>query len=160
MWSQISDAQQLIAARALGRTLISFDAFRGRSGAEVAAKLKLHGGKIVQIVGGPQQTTYRSGAKLPWHFVEWTEFLQTNDGVVILSDLRQIPRLYTVDEYDQKTVSTSTRRYFAEYVDRWRERLLPESVTRPTLTPEQRALTYPLPEGPRIRRRVKYIANA
>ena len=146
IWSEIIDAHQLTAARDLNRILVTFDIFRGKSGAEVAAELQLHGGKVVQIAGGPQQSTYRACAKLLWHFNEWMAFLEGNDGVVILSDLRQTPRLYTVEEYNQRTVTTSMRQYFEEYTEYWRSRPLPEPIPRPTLTPEQRLLTYPLPE--------------
>ncbi len=148
VWSRISDAQQLIASRTLDRILTSFDAFRGRDGAEVAAELKLHGGKVVQIVSGSQQSTYRSVAKLLWHCEEWTNFLQTNDGVVVLSDLRQQPKCYTVDEYNQKPLTLSSRQYFDDYMAHWRERQLPKPIPKPKLTPEEQALMSRLPEDP------------
>ncbi|MBI4310187.1 MAG: hypothetical protein HY681_00270 [Chloroflexi bacterium] len=129
-------------ANELGRIFLSFDKFKGNDGAEVAAELKLHGGKVLQIIGGPQQAIYRSCAKLLWHFEDWMNFLQTSDGVVILSDLNRAPTLYTVDEYDQKTVAARNRPYFEDYTRRWQERPLPSP--RPSLPGEQRALMMPM----------------
>ncbi len=141
-----SDAEQLKAARGLDRILISFDEFRGKDGAEVAAKLQLNGGRIVQLSRGPQQRIYRSFAKLLSHFDEWMDFLQAQRGVVVLHDLRQKPTFYTVEEYGKRKVTTSSRHFFDEYIAYWKNRQLAELTPRPTLTPEERLLMNPLPE--------------
>ncbi len=146
VWSQIPDAEQLKAARELGRILLSFDKFAGRDGAEVAAELQLNGGRIVQITAGSAQPYYHSLAKLLWHFEEWIAFLQAQQGVVVLHDLKQTPTCYTVERYGERTVKLSSRHFFDEYIAHWKERPLAELPPRPTLTHEQQLLMNPLPE--------------
>ena len=144
IWSSTSDAQQLAAARDLGRILFSFDDFKGKDGAEVAAELKLNGGRIILVSVGPEQPPYRALAKLLWHYDEWTEFLSDQDGVVLLRDLRQTPELYTVDDYfNRKVISATSRGYFDEYVIHWDERQLPKPTPGAVLTPEEQLLTHP-----------------
>ena len=148
-WSRISDAEQLATAKGLDRVLFTFDDFKGRDGAQVAAELQLNGGWIIQVSGGPEQLPYRALAKLLWHYDQWTEFLRDQYGVVRLRDLRQTPDLFTVEEYfNRKVVSVPSRHYFDEYITRWNERELRRPTPRAVLSPEERLLTGPLPESP------------
>ena len=147
VWSEISDAQQLSVAREHKRIFIAFDEFKGKDGAEVAAELQLHGGWIIQISRGPNQPLYRSLAKLLWHFDQWMDFFQTQQGVVILRDLRNM-KTYTIEQYNQRAVTDSSRVYFDDYMARWKGRKLSPIAPKPTLTQEERSLMTPLPEGP------------
>ncbi len=149
VWSRQSDAEQLAIARDLDRILISFDQFKGKDGAEVAAELHLNGGWIIQIASGPDQPIYRALAKLLWHYDQWTTFLGTQHGAVLLRDLRQNPDVYTVEAYRAtKLISDSTRHYFDEYMDSWRDREIPQRAPRPVLSPEEQLLMTRLQEEP------------
>ncbi len=148
VWSAISDADQLRAARNLDRILLSLDNFQGKDGAEVAAELVLNGGRIVQIAGGTAQTYYRSLAKLLWHFDEWMPFLRDQPGVVELHDLRRPPTTWTVESYSARTVRSSSRTVFDDYIAKWKTRELEPIAPRPVLAPEARLLMKELPEPP------------
>ena len=121
MEGEADDCNLLIRARDLGRVFITYDLLRGRSGARVAAELVSHGGKIIQIRGGPDQPFMRSLGRLLFYHQDWQPFLANNDGVVVISDIRNPCKLMTTSEYVQ-TSHKIDRMHFEEYLNDWGER--------------------------------------
>ena len=138
IWQILPDFQQLQVARELNRIFITFDELKGQEGAQFAYELERNGGKVIQILGGPEQNIHRSLGKIWFHFPSWFPFLQQNDGIAVLSDLKSNPPLWTPKEYSQR-LSTDARPYFAEYKKHWQERELPKPF-HSSLTPEQKLL--------------------
>ena len=52
---------------------------------EIYPEIFHHGGKVIQITGGPQQNLYTSLGKLLVHREKWVEWFQSNKGIVTLS---------------------------------------------------------------------------
>lgn len=52
---------------------------------EIYPEIFYHGGKVIQITGGPQQNLYVSLGKLLIHREKWVEWFQSNEGIVTLS---------------------------------------------------------------------------
>ena len=83
------DARLLAKARNHGFTLVTFDKFRGQSGAEIAGEMRERGGKLIRIGGGPEQPPARSVGKLLFHQDKWEPFLQKEDGRVNIGDIKE-----------------------------------------------------------------------
>ena len=67
---------------------------------EIYPEIYDHGGKVIQITGGPQQNVYTSLGKLLVHREKWVEWFQSNEGIVTLSMERMrtqdAQHLYTI----------------------------------------------------------------
>ena len=112
----------VIRANQLKRTLITFDELAGESGALVARELRTYGGKVLRIMGGPEQPPYRALGKLLFHHENWYPFLDTHDGVVVISDTKQSCRLYTPEMYHQTYHQTDAKQ-FEDYLAKRKEKV-------------------------------------
>lgn len=81
------DARLIAWARALGFVFLSFDMFRADQGVRVAEEIRLRGGKVIVIAGGPNQPVERSLGKLLFHHPQWHADLSREDGWVQLGDI-------------------------------------------------------------------------
>ena len=127
---EADDSRHIIHSRNLGRVFLTFDTFRAESGARVAAELILRGGKIVQIRGGPEQPLIKALGRLLFHHPEWQPFLAREDGVAVVSDIRNHCKLYTPHEYAQ-TIRKLDRPHFDEYVRYWEAKGISPPRSRP-----------------------------
>lgn len=140
MGDEADDSRLIVHSRSLERVFLTFDLLRGESGARVAAELVLHGGKVIQIPQGPDQPLLRALGRLLFHQPEWQRFFASEDGVAVLSDVRNPCKLYTPQEYSQ-TIHRIARPHFDEYMQHWEEkRTLPPSRRRRSSPPEQSTL--------------------
>lgn len=115
------DAILIGYARGLNRIFLSYDELKAQSGAEVAAELTLRGGKVIQIRGGPEQPTLRALGRLLFHHADWYSFLENNDGIAIISDIKRDPKLLTPDKYSQ-TFGRTNRVHFIDYMQAWHDK--------------------------------------
>ena len=127
---EADDSRHVIHSRDLGRAFLTFDTFRAESGARVAAELILRGGKVVQIRGGPEQPLMKALGRLLFHHPEWQPFLAKNNGVAVVSDIRNPCKLYTPDEYSQ-TIRKLNRPHFDEYLRHWEAKGISPPRRRP-----------------------------
>lgn len=108
---KIKDYLILRRANELDRVFLTLDELRGESGTEIARELRTNGGKTLQIMGGPGQDFYRAIGKLLFHYLDWTQFLEANDGIVIVSDLKQNCKCFTPEQYHQEYHSTDAKQF-------------------------------------------------
>lgn len=83
----MDDAALVAWAREHGFTFISFDKFRGETRARVHEELRLRGGKVIVIAGGPAQPVERAVGRLLFHYPEWYPKLSNEDGRIQIGDL-------------------------------------------------------------------------
>jgi hypothetical protein len=69
--------------------LLTHDEFRGDSGLQVAQELRMNGGRVIYIAGGPEQEPERALGKLYFHWHEWQDYFKQEDGIVHLQDTRR-----------------------------------------------------------------------
>ena len=81
------DARLIAWARTFGFVFLSFDKFRADQGIRVAEEIRLRGGKVIVIAGGPNQPVERSLGKLLFHHPQWHADLSLEDGWVKLGDI-------------------------------------------------------------------------
>ena len=103
-------------ARLSGRVWITFDYLQKEEGARVARELRMNGGKILQIRGGPEQDPRRAAGKVLYHWTAWHGELEAQDGLYRLSDLRGT-RFFTPGQFLQ-TAFPNGARQFEEYLAR------------------------------------------
>ncbi|MFC2008164.1 hypothetical protein ACFLT0_00610, partial [Chloroflexota bacterium] len=119
---KINDVVWVIHARKHNRISITFDELKAKQGEEVSHELRLNGGRIIRIQGGPEQDKYRAVGKLLFHYPEWHPFLTDNNGVSVIADVRiQSCRNYTPREYHHKYHPTDAEQ-FTEYLKAWRHK--------------------------------------
>jgi hypothetical protein len=128
--------ERLVAfARRRGCIFISFDKFGAAVAVDVAKEIYEHGGKVIRIGGGPQQPPTRALGRLLFHMDEWQPFLEQNDGLVILSDLKNPCKKHARAEI-RDIIRRSDQPLFDEYL-----RSLEERRNRPR--PRRRRATRP-----------------
>jgi hypothetical protein len=109
------DEHLVAEARARGRIFLSFDNFRGETGRRVAIEIHEHGGKVIQFAGGPQQPPERSLGRFLFHMPDWQPFLEKNDGLVYLSDVRGTCSMHAREEI-KAILNKSQRQLFEDYL--------------------------------------------
>lgn len=118
---KIPDVRWVIYAREHHRTGITFDELRAQQGLDIASELKLHGGKVIRIQGGPEQHPYRSVGKLLFHYEDWYQFFKDSDGVCVISDTNKPCRLCNPEQYVQRYHHLNIEQ-FNEYLTAYKKR--------------------------------------
>ena len=137
---KIPDVVWVIHARENHRIGITFDELRAKQGLDIASELKLRGGKVIRIQGGPEQHPFRAIGKLLFHFENWYEFLTASDGVCVISDTRPC-RNCTPEQYIHRFHHMNTTQ-FTEYLKHYKQRPYKKRERRPKPIPdEQQPLT-------------------
>ena len=117
--STAADHELVAYAHGEGRVFLTFDLLRGESGSAVARRIREFGGRVLKVRGGPQQHAYTAVGRILFHHSEWSTFLDEQDGVADLSDLRQC-KLYTASRYLQLAHSTGATQ-FEDYLSQKRK---------------------------------------
>jgi hypothetical protein len=117
---KIDDVDWVIHAREHNRIGITFDELKAQQGEKVSKELRLNGGRIIRIQGGPEQDKYRAVGKLLFHYSQWHPFLINNDGVSVISDTK-LCRNYTPEEYHHKYHPIDAEQ-FTEYIRTWKQK--------------------------------------
>lgn len=120
---KIDDVQLLIYARDNGRIFLTFDDLKAEHGQQIARELRTGGGKIIQIRGGAEQEKHRIVGKILFHYPDWVQFLSTNDGISIISDIRHNCRTLIPEEYHQRYHATDAEQ-FTDYLEEKKKRLI------------------------------------
>lgn len=119
---KIDDVVWVVHARQHNRIGITFDELKAEQGEKISQELRLNGGRIIRIQGGPEQNKYRTVGKLLFHYPEWYPFLNNSNGVSVIADVRtQSCRNYTPEEYHHKYHPTNAEQ-FTEYIRAWRQK--------------------------------------
>lgn len=123
VWVNYSTGQSRIA--------ITFDELRAQQGERVSRELRIHGGHVLRVQGGPEQDTYRALGKLLFHYPEWFDFLSAHDGVSVISDVRaQSCRNFSPTQYHQH-FHPSDAEQFTAYLERHKQsKILPRKHRR------------------------------
>ena len=79
--SGLTDKEQLIFARNNGYVLMTCDRYRHRDGQELRAEFASHGGRIIQIRGGPTQPIQEAVAKFLINYGKWEMQHSKVDGI-------------------------------------------------------------------------------
>ena len=119
--SKIPDVEWVIHARDNHRIGITFDELKAKQGLDIASELKLRGGKVIRIQGGPEQHPFRAIGKLLFHYEDWYEFFYDYDGVCVISDTRRPCRTCTPEQYIQHYHHLDTEQ-FNKYLDEYKHR--------------------------------------
>jgi hypothetical protein len=91
--------ERLVAwARELGFVFLTFDYFRGTTRPRVMAELREQGGKVLQVLGGPEQLPERAVGRLLFHYQDWFPHLDTQDGLAVISDIRHNCKFFPAAE--------------------------------------------------------------
>ncbi len=130
------DARLVAWARTFNHVLITFDYLRGESALQVAQEIKLNGGRVIRIGGGPEQEPERALGKLLFHWHDWQAYFAQEDGLVEIGDIRHQLRWHPRSRIEMR-IRPVDRAAFDEYVAR-RE----ESKKRP-LKRSRRRRTHP-----------------
>ena len=126
--------ERLVAwAREHGFVFLTFDQFRGMTRPRVMTELHERGGKVLQVLGGPEQPPERAVGRILFHHPDWSAWLEGQDGLAVIGDIRRNPRFFSVSELRVEA--------HAE----------PERQFEPYLRKQAEAKTQPL--KPRARRR-------
>ena len=106
-------------AQTFDHIFITFDDLRAESGMRVAREIKVDGGKVIKIGGGPAQEPERALGKLLFHWHDWIARFEEEDGVVEIGDLKPL-RWYPRSRIEVR-VRRIHRAEFDEYVKRREE---------------------------------------
>ena len=87
------DVPYITHARKEQRIFLTFDDLRAEHGVQVAQELRLNGGKVIRVAGGPGQDDYRALGKLLFHYPEWQPFLDTQSGVAVWGGPHYLDRI-------------------------------------------------------------------
>lgn len=137
---KIDDVVWVIYAREHDRIGITFDKLRAEQGEKIARELRLNGGQVIRIQGGPEQYKHRAVGKLLFHYPEWCPFLTSNNGVSVISDVRTAScRNYTPEEYHQKYHHTDAEQ-FTDYLKKRRDRPYRPRPRKKKIASEQQPL--------------------
>lgn len=121
-WGTEPDDEKLVGqARQLGRIFVSFDEFGGDVAVRVAQEIHEYGGRVLRILGGPEQQPERALGRFLFHLPDWQPFLERNDGLVILSDLKNSCRMHLRTEI-RAIIRRSNQPMFDEYLRSLAER--------------------------------------
>jgi hypothetical protein len=140
---KIDDTVWVVYARKHHRISITFDELQKEQGIRISRELRKRGGKIIRVQGGPQQNTYRAIGKLLFHYPTWYTFFEkeNNNGVCIISDIRQSCKTFTPEEYHQKFYPTDSAQ-FNKYLEKRKKKTFRPRKRKKKLTPiEQPPLT-------------------
>lgn len=119
---KIDDVVWVRYARNHDRIAITFDELRAEQGVKISRELLRKGGRIIRIQGGPEQDKYRAVGKLLFHYPDWHPFLNENNGVSIIADVRTAScNNYTPGQYHQRFYSTRAKQ-FIKYLQKRRQR--------------------------------------
>lgn len=141
MTGKINDVVWVKHARKHRRISITFDELTAKQGEEVSQELRLRGGKIIRLQGGPEQDKYRALGKLLFHYPDWYPFLFTNNGVSVIADIRiQSCKNYTPEKYHQKYHPIDAVQ-FTEYLEKRSRRPYKPRPRKKKIPPEQPPLT-------------------
>lgn len=135
------DHECVAYAHSHGRIFLTFDKLRGQSGALVAKQIREFGGRVLKVRGGPEQNTYRAVGRILFHYSEWAPFLDEQDGVADLSDLRHC-KLFTSSKYLHLAYSTGAKQ-FEDYLLRKRKSRSDRGKSRQTTPDEQGRMDLP-----------------
>jgi len=108
------DARLVAWARIHNHTFITFDHLRGYSARDVAQEIKLNGGRVILIGGGPEQEPERALGKILYHWQTWSGYFEQEDGLVQISDLKK-PKFFPRSEIEYR-VRGMDRPLLQEYV--------------------------------------------
>ena len=140
---KINDVKWVKYARRKDRIAITFDEFKAEQGVQIAQELRLRGGKIIRISGGPEQNPYRAVGKLLFHYPEWHPFLLTNDGICIISDVRvQSCHIYTPEQFHQR-IDPLGAEQFTQYLEKRKRRPYHRRKRRVRLPPPEQGKLEP-----------------
>jgi hypothetical protein len=118
--------ERLVAwARDHGFVFLTFDYFRGMTRPRVMAELRERGGKVLQVLGGPEQPPERAVGRLLFHFPDWSPSLDSQDGLAVISDIRHNCKFFPAAEL-RVEARAEPERQFEEYLRR-----RTEAETRP-----------------------------
>lgn len=138
---KIPDVQWVIYARENHRIGITFDELRAKQGLDIASELKLRGGKLIRIQGGPEQHPFRSVGKLLFHYEDWYKYFSDCEGVCVISDTNKPCRICTPEQYIQRYHHLNIAQ-FNEYLTAYKKRPYIRRIRKPkTITNEQQPLT-------------------
>jgi len=80
-------------ARRHNRIVVAHDKYRDkRTKIRVCQEVYEHGGRVIQIAGGPQQHPLTSVGKILTHRDDWVKFFQDNDGMVLVHQTGMTPK--------------------------------------------------------------------
>jgi hypothetical protein len=137
---KIDDVVWVIYARKHNRIGITFDKLRAEQGEKVARELRLNGGHVIRIQGGPEQNEYRAVGKLLFHLPEWYPFLTSNNGVSVISDVRTAScKNCTPEVYHQKYHHVDAEQ-FTEYLKKQKQKPYRPRPRKKKIAPEQQPL--------------------
>ena len=94
---------------------------RAKQGLDIASELKLRGGKVIRLQGGPGQHPYRAIGKLLFHYEGWYKFLSDCEGVCVISDTNRPCRTCTPEQYVHRYHRLNTEQ-FNQYLDEYKKR--------------------------------------
>ena len=94
---------------------------RAKQGLDIASELKLRGGKVIRLQGGPGQHPYRAIGKLLFHYEGWYKFLSDCEGVCVISDTNRPCRTCTPEQYVHRYNRLNTEQ-FNQYLDEYKKR--------------------------------------
>jgi hypothetical protein len=118
---KMPDVVWVIYARDNHRIGITFDEIRAKQGLDIASELKLRGGKVIRIQGGPAQHPFRAIGKLLFHYEDWNQFFNECDGVCVISDTNKPCRNCTPEQYIQFYHHLNTEQ-FNKYLNEYKKR--------------------------------------
>lgn len=101
----LEDVDQLVYARLNGCILLTCDRYRDYGGQRVRNELLNNGGKIIQILGGPQTPIHQFLSLLMVHYEKWCEHFERSDGIFIVNSVRRV-RFRTPSEFSTEASST------------------------------------------------------
>jgi hypothetical protein len=82
--------ERLVAwARTFGLVFVTFDQLRAETGVRVHEEIRLRGGKLIMIGGGPQQPVNRALGKFLFYHEEWYPRLSNEDGKFRIHDIKK-----------------------------------------------------------------------
>ncbi|MGD0794514.1 MAG: hypothetical protein ABR958_02815 [Dehalococcoidales bacterium] len=140
---KIDDTVWVVYARKHNRISITFDELQKEQGIRISHELRRRGGKIIRLQGGPQQNTYRAIGKLLFHYPTWYTFFEkeNNNGVCVISDIRQRCSTFTPEQYHQKFHPTDAEQ-FNQYLEKRKHKpFRPRKRKRKPAPIEQQPLT-------------------
>ena len=117
---KVDDALLVRHGKKHNRIFLTFDKLRAEHGEKVARELRNNGGKVIQVKGSPGQNYYRALGKVLFHYPEWQPFLDTCDGVSVISDLRNCKN-FTPREYHH-TYHPTDAEQFEKYLTKRKQK--------------------------------------
>jgi hypothetical protein len=127
--------ERLVAyAHRHGCVFVSFDKFGAQVAVRVAQEIHERGGKVIRIDGGPQQPQERALGRFLFHLPDWQPFLERNDGLVILSDLKNPCKMYPRSDI-RLMIRRSDQPQFDAYLKQLEERRVRPRKPRPRPVP-------------------------